>query len=139
SGAKRYLAPLLLASIALAINVMAYLTPDPTAPTPEAAMVKQEMTAADKIKAAEQLKAHGDQLYEEGYSWVNDYDMLNGARSAYTEAWTLITGKKYPEGAGKENLIADTVQCSILQEHLQMRLKTLDETFARNKKIKEYL
>jgi len=138
-GAKRYLAPLLLASIALAINVLAYLAPDPAAPTPEATIVKNAMTIEDKIKAAEQLKAHGDQLYEEGYSWLNDYDALNGARAAYTKAWALITDKTYPDGGTEDDLIADTVQCSILQQHLRIRLTTLDETFARNEKIKEYL
>lgn len=138
-GAKRYLAPLLLASIALAINVLAYLAPDPAAPTPEATIVKHEMTVADKIAAAEQLKAHGDQLYEEGYSWLNDNDKLQGAHAAYTKAWELITGQKYPAGGTEDDLIADTVQCSILQQHLRIRLTTLDETFARNSKIKEYL
>lgn len=139
AGAKRYLAPLLLASIALAINVIAYLAPDPAAPTPEATIVRDEMTVADKIKAAEQLKAHGDQLYEEGYSWLNDNDALEGAHAAYTKAWALITDKTYPEGGTEDDLIADTVQCGILQQHLRIRLTTLDETFARNKKIKEYL
>lgn len=138
-GAKRYLAPLLLASIALAINVMAYLAPDPAAPTPEATIEKTAMTAADKIKAAEQLKAHGDQLYEEGYSWLNDYDALQGAHAAYKKAWALITGQEYPAGATESDLIADTVQCSILQEHLRIRLSTLEETFTRNDKIKGYL
>ena len=138
-GAKRYLAPLLLAAMATAINVIAFLTPDPAAPTPEAAMIKTEMKVEDKIAAAEQLKAHGDQFYAEGYSWVNDNDKLNGAHAAYTKAWELITNQKYPEGGGEASLIVDSVQCSILQEHLRIRLTTLDETFARNKKISEYL
>lgn len=138
-GVRRYLAPLLLASIALAINVLAYLAPDPQAPTPEATLVKHEMTVADKIKAAEQLKAHGDQLYEEGYSWLNDNDKLQGARAAYVKAWALITEQQYPEGDTEDDLIADTVQCSILQQHLKIRLTTLDETFRRNEKIKGYL
>jgi len=138
-GGKRYLAPLLLASIALAINILAYLAPDPAAPTPEATIEKTAMTVADKIKAAEQLKAHGDQLYEEGYSWINDYDALNGAHAAYSKAWALITNHAYPAGGTENDLIADTVQCSILQQHLKSRLTTLDETFARNRKFKEYL
>lgn len=138
-GARRYLAPLLLASIALAINVLAYLAPDPAAPTPEATIEKTAMTVAEKIKAAEQLKAHGDQLYEEGYSWLNDYDTLRGARAAYTKAWALITGEEYPAGGEESDLIADTVQCSILQQHLEIRITTLDESFARNDKIKGYL
>jgi len=138
-GAKRYLAPILLVAMATAINVIAFLTPDPEAPTPEAAMVKTEMSVEDKITAAEQLKAHGDQLYEEGYSWVNDNDKLKGAHAAYTKAWELITSKQYPEGGGEASLIADTVQCSILQEHLRIRLTTLDETFARNQKIEGYI
>ena len=138
-GAKRYLAPLLLVAMATAINVIAFVTPDPAAPTPEAAMVKTEMSVEDKIKAAEQLKAHGDQLYEEGYSWVNDNDKLEGAHAAYTKAWELITNEKYPLGGGDASLIADTVQCSILQEHLRIRLTTLDETFARNRKIDGYI
>lgn len=138
-GVKRYLAPLLLVSIALAINVLAYIAPDPAAPTPEATIEKNEMTVADKIKAAEQLKAHGDQLYEEGYSWLNDYDALQGAHAAYKKAWALITEKEYPQGNTEDDLIADTVQCSILQEHLRIRLTTLEETFRRNDKIKEYL
>ena len=138
-GAKRYLAPLLLVAMATAINVIAFLTPDPAAPTPEAAMVKTEMSVEDKIKAAEQLKGHGDQLYEEGYSWVNDNDKLEGAHAAYTKAWELITNEKYPLGGGEASLIADTVQCSILQEHLRIRLTTLDETFARNRKIDGYI
>lgn len=138
-GARRYLAPLLLVAMATAINVLAFLTPDPAAPTPEATMVKTDMSVEDKIKAAEQLKAHGDQLYAEGYSWVNDNEKLQGAHAAYTKAWELITGKKYPEGGGEASLIADTVQCGILQEHLRVRLTTLDATFARNRKIGEYL
>ena len=138
-GAKRYLAPLLLVAMATAINVIAFLTPDPAAPTPEATMVKTEMSVEDKIAAAEQLRAHGDQLYEEGYSWVNDNDSLEGAHAAYTKAWELITNQKYPEGGGEASLIADTVQCSILQEHLRIRLKTLDETFATNQKIDGYI
>lgn len=138
-GAKRYLAPLLLVAMATAINVIAYLTPDPAAPTPEAAMVKTEMSVADKIAAAEQLKAHGDQLYAEGYSWLNDNDKLNGAHAAYTKAWELITSQKYPEGGGEASLIVNSIQCSILQDHLRSRLTTLDETFARNKKISSYL
>ena len=138
-GAKRYLAPLLLAAMATAINVIAFLTPDPAAPTPEATMVKTEMSVEDKIAAAEQLRAHGDQLYEEGYSWVNDNDSLEGAHAAYTKAWELITNQKYPEGGGEASLIADTVQCSILQEHLRIRLTTLDETFATNRKIGGYI
>ena len=138
-GVKRYLAPLLLASIALAINILAYLAPDPLAPTPEATIEKTAMSAEQKIKAAEQLKAHGDQLYEEGYSWVNDNDKLQGAQAAYFKAWELITGKKHPMGGSEHDLIADTVQCALLQQHLQIRLRTLAETFARNKKISEYI
>jgi hypothetical protein len=138
-GAKRYLAPLLLASIALAINILAFLAPDPTAPTPEATIEKTEMTVDDKIKAAEQLKAHGDQLYEEGYSWLNDNDALHGAHAAYSKAWELITNRTYPEGGEDASLIADTVQCGILRDHLRIRLTTLDATFARNEKFEKYL
>jgi hypothetical protein len=139
NGLKRYLAPLLLVSIAMVINVLAYLAPDPAAPTPEATMVEAEMSAESKIKAAEQLKAHGDQFYEEGYSWMNDYDALQSAHASYTKAWELITGHKYPMGDTESSLIVDSVQCSILQEHLRIRLNTLEETFRRNDKIKEYL
>lgn len=138
-GAKRYLAPILLVAMATTINVIAYLTPNPAAPTPEAAMVKTEMGIEDKINAAEQLKAHGDQLYAEGFSWFNDYDKLQSAHASYLKAWELITNQKYPEGGGEASLIADTIQCSILQEHLRIRLTTLDETFARNKKIEGYI
>ena len=138
-GIKRYLAPLLLASIALAVNILAFLAPDPLAPTPEATIEKAEMSVDQKIKAAEQLKAHGDQLYEEGYSWVNDNDKLQGAQAAYFKSWELITGEKHPFGGNEKDLIADTVQCSLLQQHLQIRLHTLSETFARNKKISEYI
>lgn len=138
-GGRRYLAPLLLAAIALVINVFAYLEPDPAAPTPEATIARQAMTVDDKIKAAEQLKAHGDQLYEEGYSWWNDYDKLRSAHAAYTKAWSLITDKTYPDGDTEADLIADTVQCGILQQHLRIRLTTLEESFARNDKIKEYI
>ncbi len=139
SGVKRYLAPLLLAAIALVINIFAFLAPDPAAPTPEATMVKHEMSVEDKIKAAEQLRTHGDQLYEEGYSWINDNDKLQGAYASYTKAWELITGQKYPLGNTDKSLIVDSIQCGILQDHLHVRLTTLDETFARNKKISEYL
>lgn len=138
-GVKRYLAPLLLVSIAMVINVLAYIAPDPTAPTPEATIEKNAMSVDQKIKAAEQLKSHGDQLYEEGYSWVNDYDALNGAHAAYGKSWELLTGQKYPMGGSEKSLIANTIQCSILIDHLRIRLKTLEETFARNDKIKEYL
>lgn len=138
-GLKRYLAPLLLVSIAMVINVLAYVAPDPAAPTPEATIERTEMSVAQKIKNAEQLKAHGDQFYEEGYSWLNDYDALQSAHAAYLEAWELITGKKYPEGGSKRDLIADTTQCRVLQDHLRIRLTTLKETFARNDKFKEYL
>ncbi len=138
-GVTRYLAPLLLAAIALVINVFAYLAPDPEAPTPEATMVKETMSVEDKIKAAEQLRTHGDQLYEEGYSWLNDNDKLKSAHASYTRAWELITGKNYPLGGGEGSLIVDSIQCSILQDHLRNRLLTLDETFARNDKFKEYL
>ncbi len=138
-GVTRYLAPLLLAAIALVINVFAYLAPDPEAPTPEATMVKESMSVEDKIKAAEQLRTHGDQLYEEGYSWLNDNDKLKSAHASYTRAWELITGKNYPLGGGEGSLIVDSIQCSILQDHLRNRLLTLDETFARNDKFKEYL
>lgn len=138
-GAKRYLAPLLLASIALAINLLAYLAPDPATPAPEATIEKAEMTVADKIKAAEQLKAHGDELYEEGYGWLNDYDKLHGAEAAYRKAWELITNHTYPAGGEEPDLIADTVQCGILRDHLRIRLTTLEESFARYEKIKEYL
>ncbi len=138
-GAKRYLAPLLLASIALVINLLAFLTPDPAAPTPEAAMVQTEMSAEDKIKAAEQLKAAGDQFYEEGYAWLNDYDSLQAAHASYTKAWGLITNQEYPAGGREEDLIVDSIQCSILQSHLRIRLQTLEETFKRNDKIMEYI
>jgi hypothetical protein len=138
-GIKRYLAPLLLVSIAMVINVLAFLAPDPAAPTPEATIERTAMSVEQKIKNAEQLKAHGDQFYEEGYSWLNDYDALRSAQSAYLEAWELITGEKYPGGKSKTDLIADTTQCRVLQDHLRIRLGTLGETFARNEKFKEYL
>jgi len=138
-GFNRYLAPLLLAAIALAINVLAYLAPDPAAPTPEATIERAAMTVADKIKAAEQLKAHGDQLYEEGYSWFNDYGTLRTSHAAYTKAWELLTSQKYPLGGSEDDLIANTVQVSILLEHLRIRLRTLDESFARHEKFKGYL
>ena len=138
-GVKRYLAPLLLVSIAMVINVLAFMAPDPAAPTPEATIERKEMSVEQKIKNAEQLKAHGDQFYEEGYSWLNDYDALQSAHAAYLEAWELITNKKYPDGSSKPDLIADTTQCRVLQDHLRIRINTLQETFARNDKIKEYL
>ena len=122
---KRYLLPLLLVSLALLINVLAWYEPREEAPLLDAEKPVGELTLAERLKAASSLIEWGDQLYDEGYSWLDNEDQLGRALENYREAWRLLTQTEYPEGQDASALLVDSVQCRTMHAHMRQRMALL--------------
>lgn len=120
-----YLPSLLLVSMALLINAMAFIAPN-VAPTAATGKLVEEMTVADRIREAETFVTLGDAAYGDGSGmFFNDDDALHSAQINYRQAWRLITDQEFPAGQQRSDLLVDSAALNAIQEHLKVRLKII--------------
>ncbi len=123
---RMYLPAIVLVSMALLINVMAWFAPY-TVPSAASGRKVEEMSVTDRIREAESFVELGDAAYEAGTGLWNDTDALQSAVIHYRQAWRLITDQEFPSGQERAALLVDSPQLNAMQEHLKGRFTALTE------------